>query len=169
MVLGQKTGASAVKMITKEEKERLYKKAIDEINDRLKNLESGIIVPRMATVCSVLKYTMPHFFWCGFYFAEEGELVIGPYQGTAACANIEYAGVCGTSARKKESIIVPDVEKFPGHIQCDPESKSEIVIPLIDKGSRVIAILDIDASEYDAFDETDEKYLKSLVPIILEE
>ena len=148
------------------DKEALYKKAIDEIRQRLRNTSS--IVPRMATVAAVLKNTIPYFFWCGFYFAEEEELVIGPYQGTSACANIAYSGVCGTAARKEETIVVPDVHKFPGHIACDDDSKSEIVVPLKDEEGHVIAVFDVDATSVNAFDEIDKTFLEEIIPIVLE-
>ena len=147
-------------------KEELYKKALVEIKERVKDVDS--VVPRMATVAAVLKNTMPHYFWCGFYFAEEDELIIGPYQGTCACPNIAYSGVCGTSAKNKEVVVVPDVHKFPGHIACDERSKSEIVIPLVGKNGMVIAVLDVDSSSYNAFDEVDKKYLGKIASILLE-
>ena len=123
----------------------------------------------MATIAAVLKNTIPYYFWCGFYFAEEDELVIGPYQGTTACANIGYQGVCGTSVKKEEPIIVKDVHKFPGHIVCDPRSKSEIAIPVRDKEERIIGVFDVDASIANAFDHTDKKYIEEILPILFEE
>src|SRR3989344_2938201 len=108
------------------EKKRLYNKSLEEIKERIKNVDS--VVSRMATVVAVLKNNIPYYFWCGFYFAEEGELVVGPYQGTTACPNIAYTGVCGSSAKKKETLVVPDVHNFPGHIACDERSKAEIVV-----------------------------------------
>ena len=149
-------------------KEELYKEALNRIKEELKTLEKGMIVPRMATIAAVLNEKMPHYKWCGFYFAEEKEMVIGPYQGTYACPNIPYTGVCGTSAIKKETVIVPDVHKFPGHIVCDEHSNSEIVVPLIDKRGMVIAVFDVDSNDLDAFDETDKNNLEKLMPILLE-
>lgn len=151
-----------------EEKERLYEEAFEEIKKHLLTLEKGIIVPRMATVTAVLKNKMPHYFWCGFYFCEENELVVGPYQGTSACPNIAYSGVCGTSANKKEPVIIPDVHAHPGHIECDPRSNAEIVVPLTDKEGRVIAVFDVDSTELNAFDEIDRKHLYKIMPILLE-
>mgnify|MGYP001615650409 CR=1 FL=1 len=148
-------------------KEELYQKAIAEIKSKLENVK-GDIIPKMATLVAVLKHTMPHYFWCGFYFAEEKELVVGPYQGSSACPNIAYTGVCGTSAKKKETVIVPNVHKFPGHITCDTHSKSEIVVPIIENGI-VIGVFDVDAKTYNAFDETDKKYLEQLIPTLLED
>lgn len=152
----------------KAEKERLYQESIKEIKHELETLEKGIIVPRMATMVAVLKNKIPYYFWCGFYFCEETELIVGPYQGTLACPNITYKGVCGTSANKKEPVVVPNVHEFPGHIVCDEASQSEIVVPLLDKAGRVIAVFDVDSSELNAFDEVDRKYLEELMPLLLE-
>lgn len=149
-----------------EKKRELYDKALKEIKERVAGVDS--VVPRMATVAAVLKNIMPHYFWAGFYFAEENEMIIGPYQGTSACPNIAYSGVCGTSAKKKETIIVQNVHEFPGHIACDERSNSEIVVPLIDDHGRVIAVLDVDSSELNAFDEVDKEFLEKLMPILLE-
>ena len=147
-------------------KKILYNNAISEIKERVKDVDS--VVPRMATVVAVLKNILPHYFWCGFYFAEEHEMIIGPYQGTAACPNIAYSGVCGASAKKKETLVVPDVHKFPGHIPCDERSNSEIVVPLFDKQGRVIAVFDVDSTFFNAFDEIDREYLEKIMPILLE-
>jgi L-methionine (R)-S-oxide reductase len=154
-----------VKMDNKEE---LYKKAKEEINTRIATLEKGNIVPRMATIVAVLKNTMPHYFWCGFYFAEEKEMIAGPYQGPSACPNIGYQGVCGASAKKKETVVVPDVHSFPGHIACDARSNSEIVVPLVDGKGRIIAVFDVDSDKKDAFDEVDRKHLEEIMPLLLD-
>jgi len=147
-------------------KVELYEKALKEIKKNVKNVDS--IVPRMATVVAVLKNVMPHYFWCGFYFAEEYEMIIGPYQGTVACPNIAYSGVCGTSAKRKETVVVPNVHEFPGHIPCDERSNSEIVVPLINEKGMVIAVFDADSTHFSAFNEVDKKYLESMIPILLE-
>ena len=148
------------------DKDSLYRAALEEIRGRLEHTTG--IIPRMATVAAVLKNTLPHFFWCGFYFAEEDELVIGPYQGTSACANIAYSGVCGTAAKREETVVVPDVHQFPGHIPCDDTSQSEIVVPVKDEEGRVIAVFDVDATKVNAFDDVDKKYLEEIIPIVLE-
>jgi L-methionine (R)-S-oxide reductase len=148
-------------------KKTLYKKAIKEIKTRLAALEDGIIIPRMATATAVLKSLMPHYLWCGFYFAEEKEMVVGPYQGNIACPNISYKGVCGTAAKNKETLIVPNVHEFKGHIVCDERSNSEIVVPILDKNGMVIAVLDVDSDKKSAFDEVDKKYLERLMPFLL--
>jgi GAF domain-containing protein len=116
-----------------------------------------------------LRTHLPYYFWCGFYFAEEGEMVIGPYQGSTACANLDYQGVCGTAVKRKESIVVPNVHEFPGHIVCDERSNSEIVVPLIGEKDMVIAVLDVDSTELGAFDDVDKDFLeKELMPILLD-
>ncbi len=151
-----------------DKKEALYKEAKKEIIERLNNAEGGI-VPRMATVTSVLKNAFDYYFWCGFYFTEEEKLIVGPYQGTSACANIEYSGCCGTAATKKETIVIPNVHEFPGHIPCDEKSNAEIVVPLIDGDGRVVAVFDVDSTEINAFDAIDKKNLEEILPILLEE
>lgn len=149
-------------------KEELYKKAAKEIRERLATLENGIIIPRMATVAAVMKQFMPHYLWCGFYFAEEKEMVAGPYQGTIACPNIPYSGVCGTAAKNEETLIVPNVHEFKGHVVCDERSNAEIVVPIRDKNGMVIAVFDVDSAEVGAFNEVDKKHLEELMPFLLE-
>lgn len=151
------------------DKSKLYEEAIEEIQSRLETLEKGIIVPRMATVAAVLKEKMPHYLWCGFYFAEENEMVVGPYQGRIACPNIAYSGVCGTSVKKRETLVVPDVHEFPGHIVCDETAKSEIVVPIYGENGMIIGVFDVDSKHPKAFDEVDRKYLERLMPLLLEE
>ena len=126
------------------------------------------VIPRMSTLVSVLKDKFPYYFWVGFYFVEDGNLVIGPYQGPSACANISWEGVCGTGAKKKKTVIVPDVHKFPGHIVCDERSQSEIVVPVI-KDGEVIAVLDVDSDKKSSFDEADQKHLERLVSVVLDD
>ena len=120
----------------------------------------------MATVNSVLAHAFPHFFWTGFYRMCGDVLVVGPYIGTVGCLQIELGrGVCGTSAAKRETIIVPDVTRFPGHIACDPNSKSEIVVPVFDRDNHLIAVLDVDSDQLDAFDEEDRAGLEKIVAL----
>ena len=96
-------------------------------------------------------------------------MVVGPYQGSTACANITYEGVCGAAARKKESVVVPNVHEFPGHIACDERSNSEIVVPLIGENGMVIAVLDVDSTELNAFDEVDRECLEEMImPVLLD-
>ncbi|MBZ0203999.1 MAG: GAF domain-containing protein [Ignavibacteria bacterium] len=124
------------------------------------------LIANLANICAALKYGMNGFFWVGFYFVKGGDLVLGPYQGPPACTRIKIPqGVCGACAQKKETIIVPDVDKFPGHIACSSHSKSEIVVPLIEDG-KVWGVLDVDSDEYDKFDEVDKKYLEEICGIV---
>lgn len=120
----------------------------------------------MATINSVLAHAFPHFFWTGFYRMCGDRLTVGPYIGTVGCLQIEVGrGVCGTTAQRRETIIVPDVTKFPGHIACDPNSKSEIVVPVLDRDRNLIAVLDVDSDQLDAFDEEDRRGLESIVAL----
>ncbi len=106
------------------------------------------------------------WFWIGFYLVKNNELVLGPFQGPVACTRIRKGrGVCGSSWEQAKTLIVPDVEKFPGHIACSSLSKSEIVVPVI-RNHEVIAVLDVDSSALDDFDETDKKFLEAIVEMI---
>jgi L-methionine (R)-S-oxide reductase len=106
---------------------------------------------------------MDYFFWCGFYRVDEKKLIVGPYQGPAACQVLEGKGVCLTAVERGETVIVPDVKKFPGHIACDSRSKSEIVIPVYDSEGNLYAVLDVDSKELDSFDNTDRIFLEKIV------
>jgi L-methionine (R)-S-oxide reductase len=124
------------------------------------------LIANLANISSALKYGM-NFFWVGFYLVKENELVLGPFQGTVACTRIAYGkGVCGTSWKNKEVIIVEDVDQFPGHIACSSQSKSEIVLPVFNAKNEVIAVLDIDDDKYATFDQTDAKHLKDLIRFV---
>jgi L-methionine (R)-S-oxide reductase len=102
------------------------------------------------------------FFWVGFYLVENGELVLGPFQGPVACTRISLGkGVCGTAWKNNETILVPNVDEFPGHIACSSQSKSEIVVPIL-KNNDVIGVLDVDSDKLNDFDEIDQKYLEEL-------
>src|SRR5205823_4559006 len=118
----------------------------------------------MATINSVLANRFPHFFWTGFYRVCGDRLVVGPYVGTVGCLQIEFGrGVCGTAAEKRKTIIVPDVNQFPGHIACDPNSKSEIVVPVLGRERELIAVLDVDSDQVNAFDDDDRAGLEKIV------
>jgi len=123
------------------------------------------LIANLANVAAAMKEQF-NWLWIGFYLVKNGELIVGPFQGPVACTRIRKGkGVCGTSWAKRETIIVPDVEKFPGHIACSSLSKSEIVVPVI-RNNEVIAVLDIDSKEYNSFDETDQQYLEQIVKLI---
>ncbi len=120
----------------------------------------------MATINSILANRFPHFFWTGFYRMCGERLVVGPYIGTVGCLQIELGrGVCGTAAAQRQTIIVPDVNAFPGHIACDPNSKSEIVVPVFDASGELIAVLDVDSDRVNAFDEEDRAGLEKIVAL----
>jgi GAF domain-containing protein len=114
----------------------------------------------LSNFTAILKQTFDKISWVGFYLFDGDKLYLGPFQGKVACTQISLGkGVCGTSAQEQKTIIVPDVNKFPGHIFCDDNSKSEIVIPIV-KDKKLLGVLDLDSSEYDSFNETDQKYLE---------
>ena len=130
------------------------------------------VTARYATASCILAQAFrPRFFWTGFYVVDrlkERELVVGPYQGTLGCLRIPFGkGVCGHVAATREAIIVPDVHEFPGHIACDSASNSEIVLPVFDGEGKLAAVLDVDSTEYDAFDEVDREGLTAICEILL--
>ena len=144
-------------------KEEQYKSLLPQVQGLLSGESDP--VANMANLAALLQQSMG-FWWTGFYRVEEEELVLGPFQGPIACTRIGYGrGVCGTAWKKQQSIIVPDVEQFPGHIACSSESKSEIVIPIWHK-NKITAVLDIDSKELGSFDETDKKYLEFVASLI---
>ena len=120
----------------------------------------------MANVSAAIHETMG-FWWTGFYRVKGGELVLGPFQGPVACMHIGYGkGVCGTAWKERQTIVVPDVEQFPGHIACSSLSRSEIVVPVFSKAGEVIAVLDIDSKELATFDDTDRHYLEDICKLL---
>lgn len=123
----------------------------------------------MATINSVLSHKFPYFYWTGFYRVCGDRLIVGPYIGTVGCLQIEFGkGVCGTAAAKRETVIVPDVNQFPGHIACDPNSKSEIVVPVFGPDGELIAVLDVDSDQLDSFDEEDQRGLEKIIALFRE-
>ena len=127
-------------------------------------------IARMATVAALMADAFPLFFWTGFYVVDPaksgqgGELVVGPYQGTLGCLRIAFGrGVCGTAAATRKTQIVPDVHAFPGHIACDSRSNSEIVVPAFDAAGTLMAVLDVDSTEFSAFDVTDAQWLEKIL------
>jgi len=124
------------------------------------------LIAVMSNVCAAIHETMG-FFWTGFYRVVGEELVLGPFQGPVACMHIAYGrGVCGTAWKEQRTIVVPDVEQFPGHIACSSLSRSEIVVPLLSPTNQVVAVLDIDRRELATFDDTDKEYLEHICNII---
>lgn len=123
------------------------------------------LIANMANIASALKESFG-FFWVGFYRVEADQLVLGPFQGPLACTRINFGrGVCGTAWKEKQTLIVPDVDQFPGHIACSSLSRSEIVVP-VKRGERVIAVLDVDSEQLGCFDETDGLYLEKICALL---
>jgi len=121
-----------------------------------------------ANMAAALYHALPDLNWVGFYFLQGGELVLGPFQGKVACIRIALGkGVCGTAAERRETVIVADVEQFPGHIACDAASRSEIVVPLVHKG-RLMGVLDLDSPSLARFDRDDSAGLEAAVHLLLE-
>jgi L-methionine (R)-S-oxide reductase len=123
----------------------------------------------VANLANIVAALMEQFgwLWVGFYLVKENQLVLAPFQGPVACTRIKKGkGVCGTSWEKAVTVIVPDVEKFPGHIACNSKSRSEIVVPVI-RGNKVMGVLDVDSEQLAAFDETDKQFLEEIVDLII--
>jgi L-methionine (R)-S-oxide reductase len=122
---------------------------------------------RMATAAALLHHKQPHFFWTGFYRLVGGELVVGPYQGPLACAVLPGpAGVCWAAVQRGESILVPDVHAFPGHVACDSRSRSEVVVPLRDASGAIVGVLDVDSDRPDAFGPEDVRGLEAIAALV---
>lgn len=141
-------------------KEEQYLQLIPQISALIEHEPE--LISNLANISAALK-TQFNWLWVGFYLTREEELVLGPFQGPVACTRIQKGrGVCGTSWENKETIIVPDVNQFPGHIACSSLSKSEIVVPIIRFGE-VLGVLDVDSEHENQFDDTDRKYLEEIV------
>lgn len=127
----------------------------------------GDRIANAANMAALIYHGLPEVNWAGFYFAQAGELVLGPFQGQPACVRIPWGnGVCGTAAARGATVLVPDVHDFPGHIACDPVSRSELVVPLIE-GGRVTGVLDLDSPRLARFDAEDRAGCEKLVAILL--
>jgi L-methionine (R)-S-oxide reductase len=142
-------------------KKQHYLAASREIAIRLEN--GGELYADLGNVAAVLKKRFAIFSWIGFYLFRNSRLILGPFQGPPACVTLELnQGVCGSCAAELRSIIVPDVHQFSGHVACDPNSKSEIVIPCFNDENQLAAVLDVDSDQFDAFDEVDQINLEHL-------
>ena len=159
-------------IITATDKSGIYAQLLPQI-EAVVSAESDIVA-NMANVSAILKEAF-NFWWVGFYIVkpscisgqDEMELVLGPFQGPLACTRIKKGrGVCGTCWAREETVIVPDVEQFPGHIACSSLSKSEIVVPVFSKGVEVAAVLDIDSEHLSTFDVTDKEWLEKIVALL---
>lgn len=150
--------------VTSSTKEEIYKEIIPQI-EAILNGETDLIA-NTSNFCAMLKEAFD-FWWVGFYFVKQTrdsqQLVLGPFQGPLACTRINYGkGVCGTAWKQKQTIIVPNVDEFPGHIACSSLSKSEIVVPVVRNGE-VVAVLDIDSKDLNTFSFTDKEYLEDIL------
>lgn len=149
--------------IVRGSKEEEYKALVPQIDGLLTGEPD--IVANMANIAAALKEQFG-WLWVGFYVVKEDDLVLGPFQGPVACTRIKKGrGVCGQAWLLGKTLIVPDVEKFPGHIACSSLSRSEIVVPIV-KNNIVTAVLDVDSKEFDFFDETDRQYLEKIVEMV---
>jgi L-methionine (R)-S-oxide reductase len=152
------------KHLAEEERYRL-------LNSQLKSLlvKQDNLISNLSNLTAAINDTFEKVSWVGFYLFDGIKLYLGPFQGKVACTSIEIGrGVCGTSAAKRETIIVSDVNKFPGHIFCDSSSKSEIVIPLI-KRNKLLGVLDLDSHDYNSFGKIDKEYLEEICKFLCEE
>ena len=155
--------AEDLSIITSTDKAEQYKSLIPQIEALLYG--EGDLVVNLANISAALKEQFK-WFWVGFYLVKNGELVLGPFQGPVACTRIALGkGVCGTAWQHAETLIVPDVDAFPGHIACSSLSKSEIVVPVFANG-KVVGVLDVDSELLNQFDETDKLYLEQLVKLL---
>ena len=147
------------------DKETLYKELLPQAVSLLEGETDEVAC--MANLAALLHRAFG-FWWTGFYRVSGEELVLGPFQGPVACIHIPFGrGVCGTAWKRNETVIVPDVDEFPGHIACSSESRSEIVVP-VRRDGRVCAVLDIDSRELSTFDEIDKKYLEQMVKAVFD-
>lgn len=150
-------------VVTGQTKKEKYESLLPQIHALVEGERD--LIANVSNIMAALKYGMS-FFWVGVYFVKDNELVLGPFQGPVACTRIGYGkGVCGNAWKEKKTLIVADVEKFPGHIACSSDSRSEIVIPCFKKDD-VFAILDVDSDKFGDFDETDKQYLEKVGNII---
>ena len=145
-------------------KEERYKLLTDQVRALVEGEDDAVSV--MANVAAAIHESMG-FWWTGFYVERDGVLRLGPFQGPVACTRIARGrGVCGTALERGQTIVVPDVEQFPGHIACSSASRSEVVVPLRDDHGATRAVLDIDSRELDAFDDIDRSYLEIIADIV---
>ncbi len=149
----------------KTSKEGRYKRIQEQLEELFSR--NSATLSRMSTINALLYHKMEGFFWVGFYLLDEGKLMVGPYQGPLACLELPSGkGVCWKCITTGNTIIVPDVHNYPGHIACDSRSNSEIVVPVHDRTNKVIGVLDIDSKELDHFNQKDAENLKKIVALI---
>lgn len=154
--------------LSAEEKDGRYALITSQIESVIAD-EPDLLACMTAIVC-LLHNALPHYYWTGFYRrVSADQLLVGPYQGTLGCMRIDFSrGVCGAAARERRTVLVADVEAFPGHIACDAASASEIVLPVFDASGELIGVLDVDSDRKDAFDATDQRWLERIVLLLRE-
>jgi L-methionine (R)-S-oxide reductase len=145
-------------------KEGRYQRIISQLEGLLTKTTDP--VARMATIAAVLSHKFDYFFWCGFYIVHDDKLIVGPYQGPVACQVLQNTGVCLAAVNQNQSIVVPDVHKFPGHIACDSRSNSEIVVPVRNPEGHIMAVLDIDSVAFGSFDQVDRDQLEVIAAMV---
>ncbi len=147
-------------------KRRRYLRLREQLEGEL--VKTADPVARMATIVALLHHKQPRFFWTGFYrLVENGDLLVGPYQGPLACQILPAGqGVCGAAVARGETVVVPDVHAFPGHIACDSRSNSEIVVPLRDTSGAIVGVLDVDSQDFGRFDAVDAEQLEAIVAMV---
>ncbi len=149
----------------KSKKEGRYGRIYKQLEGLMKTADYPL--SRMATIAAVLHHKMEDYFWTGFYLLVDGDLLVHAYQGPVACMHLRKdTGVCWAGINRKQSVVVPDVEAFPGHIACDARSQSEIVVPVYDSDGKIVGVLDIDSSTKNTFDEVDAQWLEKIVKLI---
>ena len=149
----------------KKKKQQRYERLYQQIRELIK--EKKYPLARMATIVAVLHHKMEHHFWTGFYLLEDGELIVGPYQGPVACILLKKnTGVCWAGVNEEKPIVVPDVQQFPGHIACDSRSRSEIVVPLRNSEGKIRGVLDVDSKDLGSFDDVDAEWLEKILQLI---
>jgi L-methionine (R)-S-oxide reductase len=147
------------------QKAQRYKRIIIQLEELLPKCSNPLA--RMASIAAVLHHKMDSFFWTGFYLYTDGQLIVGPYQGPVACMLLQKdTGVCWHGFNTGNTVIVPDVHLFPGHIACDSRSRSEIVVPVRNLAGEITAVFDADSRDIGAFDDTDAGYLEKIVALI---
>ena len=158
--------AEELKLTQGASKEEIYQEIVPQIKSIIEGEDD--FVANLANICAILNEAFGHL-WTGFYIKKDDFLVLGPFQGPLACTRIPLKpvprGVCGAAAAQQKTLVVPDVEKFPGHIACSSASKSEIVLPLVKDGESKL-VLDIDSQYLDSFDDIDAKYLEEVIDLI---
>ncbi len=148
-----------------ETKNIIYERLIKQIESLIEGETDETAV--LANVSSAMATAFPNWLWTGFYLVRHGELLVGPFQGPVACFHIKKGrGVCGTAWERNETVVVPDVETFPGHIACSSLSRSEIVVPMHDGEGNVVGVLDVDSPELSTFDQVDKAYMERIMFII---